>query len=174
MLFRSSTELQVANIERIVTQTVIKEIPNLSTSEQYTAPYFESGTKTAQTRNRPKQKAYLLLYQSNPIPNETKGKSPNELDPLFTQKNWNGLTLEEYLILQRKETETNKDHRFDTYDDDQNKSQWTWLLDSRVSEGVGHAYWFPGSRQVRVSWYRPGFSSGGLGTRPAVVVEVKI
>ena len=169
-----STELQVANIERIVTQTVIKEIPNLSTSEQYTAPYFESGTKTAQTRNRPKRKAYLLLYQSNPIPNETKGKSPNELDPLFTQKNWNGLTLEEYLILQRKETETNKDHRFDAYSNDPNKSQWTWLLDSRVSGVVVRAYWDPWDRRVEVLWFRSRNSDDRLGARPAVVVEIEI
>ena len=172
-----STELQKGNIDKLLIELADKKLPGLQDAEQYNQKHYihqPDVTKNAISRNRPTRKAYLLLYQSNPIPNETKGKSPNELDPLFTQKNWNGLTLEEYLILQRKETETNKDHRFDTYDDDPNKSQWTWLLDSRVSGVVVRADWYPKNRQVRVSWYRPGYSYDGLGTRPAVVVEVGI
>jgi hypothetical protein len=168
------TEVQSANIETIVSETATKEIPNLQPNEQYTTPSFESGTKTSQTRNRPKRKVYLLLYQSSPIPDETKGKSPDQLDPLFAQKKWNGLTLSEYMLLQRKEAEAAKDHRFDAYSDDAKKSQWTWLLDSRVPGGVVHARWNPGYRRVRVGWLEPGFSNARLGARPAVVVEVEV
>ncbi len=168
------TEAQAANIEILVTGAATKEIPGLPSNEQYTAPYFEDGTKTAETRNRPKQKAYLLLYQSGPNPEETKGKSPDQLDPLFKQKKWNGFTLQEYLLTQRKEAETNKDHRFDAYSDDAKKSQWTWLLDSRVPQGVVRAYWNPGLRQVYVDWVGPGDSRDRLGARPAVVVEIEV
>ncbi len=168
------TEVQSANIETIASETAIKEIPNLSANEQYTAPYFEGGTKTAETRNRPKQKAYLLLYQSGPIPDETKGKSPDQLDPLFAQKKWNGFTLQEYLLTQRKEAEASKDHRFDAYSDDAKKSKWTWLLDSRVPRGVVRAYWRPGNRRVHVHWDESGDSLGELGARPAVVVEIEV
>jgi hypothetical protein len=168
------TEVQSANIETIASETAIKEIPNLPTNEQYTSPYFESGTKAAQARNRPKQKAYLLLYQSGPIPGETKGKSPDQIDPLFAQKKWSGFTIEEYLLTQRKEAESRKDHSFDAYDGDAKKSQWTWLLDSRVPRGVVLAYWSPGSRRVSVRWVESGGSCGRLGARPAVVVEIEV
>jgi hypothetical protein len=173
MLF-PKTDVQAASIESLATETATKEAPSLPANEQYTAPYFENGTKVAQARNRPKQKAYLLLYQSGPIPDETKGKSPDQLDPLFSQKKWNGFTLEEYLLLQRKETESRKNHSFDAYDSDTKKSQWTWLLDSRVPGGGVHADWSPGLRRVGVVWAAPGLSGPGLGARPAVVVEVEV
>lgn len=181
-----STDLQTANIEKLVAETATKEVPHLQPNEQYTAPYFESGTKTSQARNRPQRKAYLLLYQSGPLPEETMGNNPNDLDQLFSQKKWNGLTLQEYLLLQRKEAEARKDHSFDAYDGDAKKSQWTWFLDSRlpakaragaaagVPDGVVHAFWFPGLRQVEVAWYEPGFSRSELGARPAVVVEIEV
>ena len=169
-----SAELQTANIEKLVAEVTVKEIPGLPNEEQYTAPYFEPGTKTAQTRNRPKQKAYLLLYQSGPIPDETRGESPDQLDPPFAQKKWNGLTLEEYMMLQRKEAEGNLDHRFDVYSSDAKKSQRTWLLDSRGPEGVVRASWSPGGRRVGVYWSMPGSSSAERGARPAVVVEVEV
>ena len=173
MLF-PKTETQAAHIEILAVKMAAQEISGLPPNEQYTAPYFENGTKTAETRNRPKHKAYLLLYQSGPIPDETKGQSPDQLDPLFTQKKWNGLTLQEYLILQRKELEARKNHSFDVYDDDAKKSQWTWLLDSRAPQGVVRADWNPGARQVDVYWDVSGHSYGRLGARPAVVVEVEV
>jgi hypothetical protein len=102
------------------------------------------------------------------------GKKPEDLDKLFAQKKWNGLTLEEYVMLQRKELEARKNHSFDAYDDDAKKSKWTWLLDSRVPRGVVHASWDPGNRQVDVDWNEPGYSNGRLGARPAVVVEIEV
>ena len=77
-------------------------------------------------------------------------------------------------MLQRKELEARKNHSFDAYDDDAKKSKWTWLLDSRVPQGVVHAAWNPGSRQVIVDWSESGLSDGRLGARPAVVVEIEV
>lgn len=172
-----STELQKGNINKLLTELADKQLPGLQDAEQYSrahSMYEPDVTKNATTRGRPARKAYLLLYQSEPLPEETMGKTPNDLDQLFAQKKWNGLTLEEYLILQRKEAEASKDHRFDAHSDDAKKSQWTWLLDSRVPEGVVYAYWYPGDRQVRVFWFGLGFSNPKLGARPAVVVEIEV
>mgnify|MGYP001573408478 CR=1 FL=1 len=127
---------------------------------------------------RPEQgkKAYLLLYQSNPVPQETKGKTfaaaKQELDKLFGEGKWNGLTLQEYLILQRQEFEANKDHSFDEYSVSAEQSQWTWLLDSRAPSGCVDASWHPGDRRVGLGWGEPGISRPRLGARPAVVVEI--
>lgn len=172
-----STNLQKGSIDKLLGELADKQIQGLQDTEQYSQAHYmhePNTTKNATARNRPKRKAYLLLYQSAPIPEETKGKNPNDLDQLFAQKKWNGLTLEEYLMLQRRETEASKDHRFDAYSDDAKKSQWTWLLDSRVPGGVVRASWGPGDRRVRVDWYGPGVSDSRLGARPAVVVEVEV
>jgi len=169
-------ESQAGQFDKLVTETATKPIPGLPETEQYTTPYIDSTVKSSrQAANRPAGKAYLLLYQSNPVPQETKGKTPTQLEPMFQAKKWNGLTLEEYMMLQRKEVELKKDHSFDAYNSsDATRSQWTWLLDSRVSEGVVHAYWVPRYHQVVVYWSEPEFSDDVLGARPVVVVEIEV
>lgn len=118
---------------------------------------------------------YLLLYTKD-VPQETKGKTATELSEMFKQKNWLGFTLYEYLLVQRFEFEKRKDHSFDTYDSDSQKSQWTWLLDSRVSSGsdrrVVYAGWHPGYHRVDVIWRDVGDSNPALGARPAVVIPL--
>ena len=132
--------------------------------------------KKVTNQNRPLLKAYLLLYQSGAIPEETKGKTfpeaEQELDKLFGKDKWNGLTLEEYLILQRQECEERQDHEFDAWSDDPNKSQCTRLLDSRVHFSCVDASWNPREHLVNVNWSVSGNSSSYIGARPAVVVEI--
>ncbi|MBI4087202.1 MAG: hypothetical protein HY434_00005 [Candidatus Liptonbacteria bacterium] len=189
-----STELQKGNINKLIGELADKPYPGLSDADQYIAHYMyqPDTTKAATSRNRPARRAYLLLYQSGPIPDETKGLSPDDqparpaqagqpaqpakegLDTLFKRKKWNGLTLEEHFMIQRKELEAKKNHSFDAYSDTAAQSQWTWLLDSRVPGGVVHANGSPGGRQVRVDWDTPGGSNPRLGARPAVVVAVKL
>jgi hypothetical protein len=174
-----STDLQKGNVNKLLTELADKKLPGLqdNSPEQLSQDHYmyqPDVTKNASARNRPARKAYLLLYQSGPLPEETMGKTPDQLDPLFAQKKWNGLTLEEYVVLQRKEFEARKNHEFDAYNDDAKKSKWTWLLDSRVPGGVVRASWNPGSRRVGVIWDRPGSSDARLGARPAVVVEVEV
>ena len=174
-----STDLQKGNINKLLTELADKKLPGLQDDapEQLSQAHYmyqPDVTKNATARNRPARKAYLLLYQSGPLPEETMGKTPDQLDPLFKQKKWDGLTLEEYLMLQRKEFEARKNHEFDAYNDDAKKSKWTWLLDSRVPGGVVHAGWSPRLRQVGVGWGRPGHSGAVLGARPAVVVPLEV
>ena len=171
-----SSEIQKGNIDKLLGEMADKPFPGLLETDQYTAYYMyePDTTKNATPRNRPAKKAYLVLYQSGSIPPETRGKTPPQLDQLFTQKKWDGLTLEEYLIIQRKELETRKNHGFDAYFDTAAQSQWTWLLDSRVPEGVVRACWYPRFRQVEVYWYGPEVSYGELGARPVVVVEIEV
>ena len=166
-------EVQGRSIDAVIEQTAKKPHTGLSDPDQYTNPYVDDSAKQAQTRNRP-VKAYMLMYQSKPVPQKTKGKTPDQLEELFKQKRWNGLTVPEDFLLQRRELEERKNHGFDTYDDDDaTKSQWSWLLDSRVSSsGVADARWYPRARRVDVRWGASDSASPGLGARPAVVVEI--
>ena len=174
-------ELQTQTTDKLFDEMATKPVAGLPDTEQYTAPYITDPVKEKKVtnQNRPLLKAYLLLYQSGAIPEETKGKTfpeaEQELDKLFGKDKWNGLTLEEYLILQRQECEERQDHEFDVWPVDPNKkSEWTWLLDSRVPSGCVHASWFPRNRQVSVHWSEPKHSLSLLGARPAVVVPLEI
>lgn len=164
--------VQQKNIELLDTELAAKVLPGLSKADQYDDPYFEDGTKTAESLNRP-AKAYLLLYQSGDIPQETKGQSPDNLRPLFEKNKWNGLTLPEYLVLQRVEAEKRKNHGFDAYNNDATVSNWTWLLDTKIAPSqVVYAHWRPFNRQVGVYWLGSDYSFSKLGARPVVVVEI--
>ena len=178
-------ELQGQSIDQLVEQLADKKLSNLRDDDpnQYSQDaYFEdegnpNDVKKAIPRNRPAGKSYMVLYQSKPIPAETKNKNPDQLDALFTQKKWNGMTLSEYLILQRKEAEERGNHSFDEYANDAQKSQWTWLLDSRIpqpggSDYVVRAYWDPRDRQVEAYWNDRSNAISRLGARPVVVVEI--
>ncbi len=171
-LILPAADVQQKNVELLDTEMAAKALPGLSANDQYTAPYFEDNTKTAESLNRP-AKAYLLLYQSGDIPQETKGQTPNQLRPLFKKNKWDGLTLPEYLVLQRVEAEKRKNHSFDAYSTSGAASNWTWLLDTNITPSkVVYASWNPDNRRVRVGWGDSDASYSSLGARPVVVVEI--
>jgi MoxR-like ATPase len=165
---------QMAHRTDVLHKTIVTPLAGLSTVDQYTAPYYSEKDKilTASMENRPTTKAYILMYQSGNIPRETMGKNPTQLLALFAKNRWNGLTLDEYCLLQRKEAIKNKDHRFDAYSSDPAKSNWGWLLDARVPDGFVHAPWDPGAHRVDLYWDDAESSGSSLGARPAVVVEI--
>jgi hypothetical protein len=164
-------------LSKLKTVLADKELPGLSEPDQYTASYLDktiqnqSQTKEGKPKEK-RQKAYLLLYQSGSLPPETRGMKFGAAEEFFKEKGWDGLTLEEYYLLQRLEAEKNKDHSFDSWSNDPQKSQWTWLLDSRLPSGCVYARWYPEFRQVKAYWNGPGNSNSNLGARPAVVVPL--
>ncbi|MFH0779529.1 MAG: hypothetical protein V1928_01595, partial [Parcubacteria group bacterium] len=83
-------------------------------------------------------------------------------------------SLIEYGVAQRWESATNRDHRFDAWNKDPDKSQWSWLLASTCPSGGVCGSWNPSRHQVKVFWYYPSFFNATLGARPAVVVPIKI
>src|SRR6266481_8598449 len=101
--------------------------------------------KEAKSDKRPDK--YLLLYTKD-IPQETKGKTPIELEKLFKEKDWKGMTIEEYLVIQRFEFKKRKDHSFDSYNYEISKSNWTYLLGSKNTGFVVKVCWFPENRLV--------------------------
>jgi len=145
-------------------------------------PYeLEAAVIRASTpRNRPESGLYILCYSSNPIPQETKGKKYPDLDRLFEEKKWNGFTYQEHLIIQRLEAEkrgeteagVGEHHTFDGYNDDAEKSNWGWLLDSRAPAGVLRARWNPAAAKVYAYWNDASYSNPWLGARPAVIVPI--
>lgn len=170
-----STEIQGRSIDTLIEQMAKKPHAGLSDTDQYGDPGIGVGDGRKQPQNRNNTaKAYMLMYQSKPVPPETKGKTPDQLETLFKQKKWNGLTMSEYLVLQRCELEKRKNHSFDAYDEDVAKSQWSWLLDSRASRPkVACASWSAEGQCIDVHWDDVDDSDPELGARPTVVVELQ-
>ena len=150
---------------------------------KYVNDPFESDAavmRASTPRNRPESGLYILCYSSNPIPQETKNQKYPDLDRLFEEKNWNGFTYQEYLIIQRREAEkrgeteagVGEHHTFDGYNDDAEKSNWGWLLDSRAPAGVLRADWDPDTAGVYARWNDASDSAPRLGARPAVIVPI--
>ncbi|MDO8530131.1 MAG: MoxR family ATPase [bacterium] len=138
-----------------------------------------------QNNNR-SNKPYVLLYKSTPEADEEtreslKGLDDEEVDnsaenlrKYFEKRGLKGLTLQEYLVLQRVITESKKDGE-NPHPDTEN---WTWLLDSELAPGssgpgrVLRAGWHPGLRQVEVYSHAPDYSYSRIGARSSAIFEI--
>jgi hypothetical protein len=164
---------QKIHFEAMIKQLATAPAFGLSRTEQYTAPSLPEvrNLKTAPSRNRPAG-PYLLMYRTTPFPRETREKSPPDLDKLFAAMGWNGLTVAEYLVLQRLLCEANGDHRFDLYAPDAVRSQWQWLLDTRLPTGVVMAFWNPKTCRLEIGPAPPGVNTARRGAHPTVIIPI--
>jgi len=162
---------QKIHFDALLKQMAAAPAFGLARSDQYTAPSVPEfhNLKTASSRNRPGG-PYLLMYRTAPFPRETREKSPPDLDKLFAAMGWNGLTVAEYLVLQRLLCEKNLDHRFDLYAPDAARSQWQWLLDTRLPSGVVMAFWNPKLCRLEIGPAPPGVNTARRGAHPTVVI----
>ncbi len=133
--------------------------------------FWSEKPKTVATRNRP-AKAYLFLYSSGAIPQETKNLNQTQTEALFRQKHWNGLTLAEFRLTERLHFEADGNHNFHSWNNDAKLSNWTRLLDSADASGAAAARWNPDNSRVYFYWRDPASVHPRLGARPAVVVEI--
>lgn len=133
--------------------------------------FWSEKAKNAPVRNRP-AKAYMVLYSSRPIPQETKGLTQPLQEELFRQKKWDGTTFAEFRMQEKMNFEATGNHDLYAYKDNADESNWARYLDSADSSGAVDAYWRPGNRWVDVSWDDAEASAPRLGARPAVVVEI--
>ena len=169
-------------IEKLKTNLADQELAGLSKDDQYRESYINDSCKSpvfpdtpyGQEAKEKRAKAYLFGYSSGPVQQETKNLKYSEAEKYLEEKNLNGFTLSEYYLTQRKEAGQNEDHSFDAFNGDSEKSNWTWLIDSRAPDGCVDAHWDPGSRQVDVSWYDADHRDPELGARPAVVVPIEL
>jgi hypothetical protein len=164
---------QKVHFEAMVKQLATAPAFGLSRKEQYTPPVIpEMRTlKATPARNRPTG-CYVLFYRTTPFPRETREKSAPDVDKLFSSLGWTGLTVSEYLVLQRLLAEKNGDHRFDLYAPDSARSQWQWLLDTRLPSGGVMAFWNPQGCRLEIGAAPDEVSTARRGAHPTVVVPV--
>jgi hypothetical protein len=82
-----------------------------------------------------------------------------------------GLTIGEYLVVQRAMFERHGDHRFDDYVGD--PSGWMWLADSMVGERTAMAYWYGPKRRIEVTACKTGSKNVRKGARRARVIPLR-
>jgi hypothetical protein len=168
-----SVAAQKIHFEAIVLQLANAPAFGLSKKEQYTQAAIPDvrTLKTTPSRNRPAG-CYVLFYRTSPFPRETREKSAADIDRLFSTLGWTGLTVAEYMVLQRLLAEKNGDHRFDLYAPDAARSQWQWLLDTRLPSGSVMAFWNPQGCRLEIGLAPKEVSTARRGAHPTVVVPV--
>ncbi len=130
-------ELQMATLDRLVDETARKPaaIPD---NQQYREPFLAddwSKTPNGKVLQRTDDLggrewgAYLLVFSPNPM-QKCWGLTGKQIRERFQAKDWHGLTVPEYLVLQRFFCEKYGDHRFFEKPEDDSGSHWLWLIDS--------------------------------------------
>lgn len=169
-----SPTVQSTTFPRLAEVMLASPIEEVPPEHHYSTPGFAmmEEMRAIPMRNRP-DGPYLLLYMDGPFPEETRGKKVPELDGLFAAKGWNGLTVPEYLVLQRDSLLRHKDHRFDDYVNSPSGPQWSWLLDSHAPAHCVAAYWNPGKRHVEIYSCKQGSKNDRRGAHPTIVVALE-
>jgi hypothetical protein len=163
---------QRMHFEEILKRTAVAPAFGLGKADQYTQPLIGDvrALQTCEVRNRP-LKPYILLYRTAGMPRETRDKRAGDVQTFFASMRWNGLTITEYLILQRLLCEKNRDHRYDLYSPDVSRSQWMWLLDSKPPTGVVMAYWNPARSRIELGMSSDDAANARRGAQPTIVIE---
>jgi hypothetical protein len=72
---------------------------------------------------------YLFLFSPEPYATAW-GRTGTQIQELFHAKGWQGLTVPEYLVLQRHFCEQFGDHRFFAHQQNERSAHALWLVDS--------------------------------------------
>ena len=129
--------LQMATFDRLVDETARKPAP-VPDNQQYREPFLAddwSRTPNGKVLQRTDDLggrewgAYLFLFSPNPM-KKCWGLTGKQIREQFEAKDWHGLTVPEYLVLQRFFCEKQGDHRFFENPQDDAGAHALWLIDS--------------------------------------------
>ena len=130
-------EIQLASLERLIDETARKPA-SVPDNQQYREPFLAdewSKTPNGKVLQRlddlgPREwGAYFYLFSPNPQP-KAWGLTGKQIREFFQAKDWIGLTVPEYLVLQRHYCELYGDHRFFETPEDDGGAHSMWLIDS--------------------------------------------
>jgi hypothetical protein len=133
--------LQMNTFERLVEQTARKPAP-IPDNQQYRDPFLaDDWTRTPNGKVVQRRDdlggrewgAYLYVFSPDPLP-KFWGLTGKQMREQLEAKDWRGLTVPEYLVLQRFFCERLGDHRFFEKPEDDSGSHSLWLIDS-IDEG---------------------------------------
>jgi hypothetical protein len=129
--------LQRQSFDRLVDACARQPSPLLPDNQQYRQPFLaDNWSRVAngailQREHDLGDRArgpYVLLFTPNPLAN-CWGKTGKQIAEQFQARGWHGVTVFEYLVLQRHFAEGFGDHRFFAEPEDPG-GHWLWLIDS--------------------------------------------
>jgi hypothetical protein len=131
--------LQMETLDLLIEETVRKQAPGLADNEQYSSELVLSDTWSKEPNGKVLQRthelsgredgSYFLLFAPRPVHNAW-GRTGKQIAELFMAKDWQGLTVPEYFVLQRHFCEKYGDHRFLEEGGEHERAHWLWLIDS--------------------------------------------
>lgn len=129
--------MQMATLDWLIDETARKPAP-VADNQQYREPFLaDSWTKTPNGKVLQRTDdlgprdwgPYLFVFSPNPI-QKCWGLTGKQMREQFEAKDWHGLTVPEYLVLQRFFCEKHGDHRFHEEPEDDSGAHSLWLIDS--------------------------------------------
>ena len=130
-------DVQMAALDRLIDETARKPA-SIPDNQQYLEPFLaDHWTKTPngnvfqQTDDAGPRAwgAYLFAFSPDPV-QKCWGMTAKQIREHFQSKDWHGLTVPEYLVLQRLYCEKYGDHRFFEKPEDDSGAHSLWLIDS--------------------------------------------
>jgi hypothetical protein len=134
-------ELQMQTLERLIDETARKPAP-VPDNQQYVEPFLaDTWTKTPNGKILQRTGdlgarawgAYLLLWAPRPL-QQAWGRTARQINEWLQAKGWCGLSVPEYLVLQRFLCEKHQDHRFFDQPEDDSGAHSLWLIDSMTEK----------------------------------------
>jgi hypothetical protein len=154
-----AVDVQRRALRGVVQRLATAEVGALDATEEYrAAPSIDEELRALWPENRP-DGAYLLLHGSGAFPPQTQGVRAKAIEEGFWKHGWSGLSVFEYLVLQRASVEEHGDHRF---------AEPQWLLDTRADGRVAGASW---KRRVELGLYEDRAGTR-RGAHPTVIVSL--
>ncbi|MEI7686032.1 MAG: hypothetical protein WCL32_13480 [Planctomycetota bacterium] len=130
-------DVQKRMFDRLVDACARQPSPLLPDNQQYRPPFLAdnwSRVANGQILQRDhdlggrSEGPYVILFGRAPLSN-CWGKTGKQIAEQFAARGWRGLTVFEYLVLQRVFAESFRDHRFFAEPEDPS-GHWLWLIDS--------------------------------------------
>lgn len=152
-------------LDRLGTQPSDKLIGEQQYGE---APWVHNADawSNAETSGRP-DGAYLMLFREGPMPRETLDLTAARVEKLFASQETQGLSITEYLVLQRIFAERHGDHGFDDY-----ATGWQWLPSTKVDGKCAMAHWHAKPRRLNLGDCSGSSRNKKKGAYPCVIVPL--
>ena len=162
--------LQKADSKALV-EAMTRPHPDLSDDHQYRGYWIRAieDLVDCDILDRP-DGPYTIWMKSGSFPTETTNLTCSKLIKDFETRGWSGLTVHEFLVIQRLEAISKGDHRFSSYHDtEDHPAGHQWLPNARIGKKVFQGYWVKKSGQVQIGACSTGSKKPSRGAHPCLV-----
>lgn len=164
--------VQVATVTLLFETLGTRPARRLSEAEQYGEPLIGDlhTLRLCTPRHRPVG-PYLLVFRGRGVAPESVEQAPSILEASFRSAGRTGLTIPEYLVLQRVAAEAWLDHRFDTRET-RAGPQRQWLLDAGAPGEFTSAEWNPAPGRIEIRFTQQDRAEPGRGAHQTAVIPL--